>query len=261
VYLLAQFKSIRFIYNNVRFFEHGFYVCTVEEGNPTAIIGTQRSVGNTDGGFYYAELTNPSFTLEIVKLNEKGNVAPLTNYDMKFLRHNLLTSEPAPLISEDNTGLIYYGYFTNITLNNNKKQGYLQADFEMVVPYAHTSVRHYSVRNPNFSDKQIEILCEDEIGNYIPDIVIETLQNSDIVIENLTNGTSITLSSIPQGHKLHIYGEGLLQMIDETEPTRNLFGVSNKKFMELQYGRNVIRVKGYANVDIQCQYRIGLDSL
>lgn len=257
---MAQFKSKNFIYNNIRFYEYGFYFCNVG-GGLSSIIGSQRSVSNTNG-FVQVDYSCPSFRLQIIKLDKENNILPLTDKDIRFLKVNLLLKQPAPLISEDNTGIVYYGIFKNITLNNTRTRGYLDVDFEMTEPHAYTSVRHFYVRNASSSNEtRTNIMCEDEVDKYYPDFVIEVTENGSVTITNHTTNEEMVLNNLVKGEKIHVYGDRVFQMVNETAPEKNVYTNSNGKFISLKYGKNIISLKGYARVDIACQFRIGIETL
>lgn len=260
-----QLRTDDFRFDNRNLSDFGFKVVNVENSANTRKIGLTRTLTTVDGvvGNKVIESiseTQAQFTIVITKFN--GNkIAPITDEDLKQITTWLFkpTDYKELIAIDEESNIIYYGMFidgeqTYVTDDN---RGYITLTFMLDSNHAYGEQVEY-VKAVN-GTVEFNIHFEDNVRNYYyPDIEFDVTGDS-FIIKNTTMNETMSFTGLDSTcqHGI-IYGDGIMTMVSVTNNEVNLRQKSNKKFIRLQNGDNMIQITGNGTFTIKVQPKISL---
>ena len=250
-----QLRTDDFRFDNRNLSDFGFKVVNVENSTNTRKIGLARTLTTVDGVVGQAQIT-----IVISKfIGEK--IAPITDEDLKQITTWLFkpTDYKELIAIDEESNIIYYGMFidgeqTYVTDDN---RGYITLTFMLDSNHAYGEEVEY-VKAVN-GTVEFNVHFEDNVRNYYyPDVEFDVTGNS-FTIKNTTMNETMEFTGLDSTcqHGI-IYGDGIMTMISVTNNEVNLRQKSNKKFIRLQNGDNMIQITGNGTFTIKVQQKISL---
>lgn len=162
----------------------------------------------------------------------------------------VITDDYCEFISEDNEDVIYFLKGVSYTKRfTNNMTGIIDVTFKALSPYGYK----HSVRQIAKGETRFEIENYSNIDdNYKPVITLSNISSSSITITNTTTGkTSFTISNLTSSDKIYI--DNLIGTIRDANGN-NKISNSNRNWIELKKGRNVITVTGSCSMEIESYF-------
>ena len=243
-----------------------FVVVNTSESNKTRKIGLTRSLTTEEGIVGNKTITGIdetvlTITIIISKFDYNNEPTTITDNDLKALTTWLFSpvNYKELIALDEEADIIYYGMFTDgeQTYLNKLNQGYITLTFELDSNHAYGREVPY-VKTVN-GIVEFNIPFEDNIRDYYyPDIEFNVIGNS-FSIKNVTMDETMEFTDLNDScrHGI-IYGDGIMTMISVTNNEVNLRQKSNKKFIRLQNGDNMIQITGNGTFTIKVQPKISL---
>lgn len=228
----------------------------VNTSNDTSFnFGRSKTVNTESGAFQptYTGITSslPSLTLEVFRVDYKGEPCKMTTQDMFELNKWLDRKEPKAL---EMNGFIYYGIFSPQSgkwFPNNF--GLFELKFDMIVPYMYGAM----VNNKFIitTSKIVEIENKSNVDEEVyADIRIKVLSGNTVTIKNLVSGKITTLNNLTVYNIYEIYNQEK-QMVNLTNARENVYTNSNKVYQELVYGVNRFEITTNGKVEVNIMYQ------
>ena len=240
-----------------------FVVVNTSESNNTRKIGLTRSLTTGEGVIGNKTITGideSALTMTIIVSKFNGDEpATITDNDLEVLTTWLFSpvnyKELVALDEEAN--IVYYGMFTDgeQTYLNKANQGYITLTFQLDSGHAYGQIKKIT----KSGGSTFIIDFKNNVGKYYyPDIEFN-VSGSSFSIENMTLGERIEFNNLDANCRRGIiYGEGIMTMISSTDATVNMREKSNRKFLRLQNGANVIKITGSGTFTFHIQPKISL---
>ena len=258
-----QLRTDDFRFDNRNLSDFGFKVVNVQNSTNTRKIGLARTLTTEDGVIGNKVIqsiaeTQGQFTIVISKFNE-DKIAPITDEDLKQITTWLFSpTDYKELIAiDEESNIIYYGMFidgeqTYVTDDN---RGYITLTFMLDSNHAYGQIEKIT----KSGGSTFIIDFKNNVGEYYyPDIEFN-VSGSSFSIENTTLGERIEFNNLDANCREGIiYGEGIMTMISSTDATVNMREKSNRKFLRLQNGANVIKITGSGTFTFHIQPKISL---
>ena len=175
------------------------------------------------------------------------------DYDTTFnFLEWIITDDYCEFISDDNEDIIYFlkgvSYAKRFT---NNMEGIIDVTFKLLSPYGY---KHYK-REILPTENTFDIYNYSNVDNaYKPVITLSEISSDEITIFNTTNGKeafsikNLTSSDI-------IYVDNLMCTIVDSKG-KNRLTDSNRCWIELCKGSNLLSIDGDCNLKIECYYPI-----
>lgn len=253
---MAQFyENIRV--NNISLAQrYGLVTVKVTDNDTSRRFGIERSIEVDDSVgdtpiFIKGKGVRKSFTIELCKIKPNGDIGSVGDNELKDLGRLFFKNDVVML---EHKGLFYYGVFTNgSTSFDRANKGWITLNFEMVVPYPYSRI--YMDNNIVRGGKDIVLFNKSSLkDNIYLDINIIKTGGSAIKIENLTTGDYMIFNNVDIDENIQVLGEGCLEINSITNVDKNVFNNTEfNKFINLKYGKNVIRVTGECKIDFKYQ--------
>lgn len=262
-------QSEHFIFNGVSSQDMGLYIIRMDTGfisNP--LIGSRsintsvrtRSVRALPQGIAKEVI---SFDLQMVLLDDNQQLQEWTPERRSAIAKFLFSDNYASFQTADDLGKIYYGMFTDAqniyTLNNT---GYLELTFTTNANTAWSPVinHYYDLRN---NPSTGTIITVENLSNitkkYEPKIEFvmaesSGLPNKTLEITNISNNNRIfKFEGLRFDEKISV--DNANRIILSSYPVNiNPYEKFNKKWLELVYGLNMLKVKGKCSIQMQMQF-------
>lgn len=241
---MAQFdRYTDFTFNGFNF--AGLYmICTKGSSDLTSQFGNSRSVVEDEGVgdipvFYGIKNECPTPEFSITKVRN-GNIAPFTDDDLKELTRLLFKNTHKPLLIN---GLVYYGIFTKgSNWRVGSGEGIITLNFKLASPYAFSPIMLTPVQV--IGSKTFDVYNKSTNDDLIyPDIEFQLQgESAAITITNMTTGQVVEFNGLDKGEWVYVYNDGVKQIQSKIDNKKNLFGLFNKEWLKLVYGRNVLKV-------------------
>ena len=260
-----QLRTDDFRFDNRKLSDFGFKVVNVENSTNTRKIGLTRTLTTVDGvvGNKVIESiteTQAQITITISKFIEE-KISPITDEDLKQITTWLFkpTDYKELIAIDEESNIIYYGMFIDgeQTCVTDDNRGYITLTFMLDSNHAYGEQVEY-VKAVN-GTVEFNIHFEDNVRNYYyPDIEFDVTGDS-FTIKNTTMNEIMEFTALDSTcqHGI-IYGDGIMTMVSVTNNEVNLRQKSNKKFIRLQNGDNMIQITGNGTFTIKVQPKISL---
>ena len=141
------------------------------------------------------------------------------------------------------------------TYLNKANQGYITLTFQLDGGHAYGQIEKITKSGGSI----FTIDFKNNVGEYYyPDIEFN-VSGSSFSIENTTLGEKIEFNNLDAScRKGVIYGEGIMTIISSTDATVNMREKSNRKFLRLKNGANVIKIIESGTFTFHIQPKISL---
>ena len=251
-----QFRGTTISFNGVNSTRYSLYLCNVGNGLDRQ-LGTGRSFSMDDGNLISVDDDNPTFDIQLVKLNKHGDPSPITDTELFEIKRWLYSPKDFKPLMIDRQPTVYYGMFVGGQIWQNEcNQGYLTLQFQLNSGHAYTTQQNSVYRVNGTKTINLRSKHNYELYNKI-DIEIELTSGNSFTIENLSSGQKMTLTNIPSDTKhIRIYNEDMEQIIDLDNPTKLIRGCFNKVFIHLVNGDNEIKITGNGIVKFISQGKV-----
>lgn len=251
-----QFRGTTISFNGVNSTRYNLYLCNVGNGLDRQ-LGTGRSFSMEDGNLISVDDDNPTFDIQLVKLNKHGDPSPITDTELFEIKRWLYSPKDFKPLMIDRQPTVYYGMFVGGQIWQNEcNQGYLTLQFQLNSGHAYTTQQNSVYRVNGTKTINLRSKHNYELYNKI-DIEIELTSGNSFTIENLSSGQKMTLTNIPSDTKhIRIYNEDMEQIIDLDNPTKLIRGCFNKVFIHLVNGDNEIKITGNGVVKFISQGKV-----
>lgn len=251
-----QFRGTTISFNGVNSTRYNLYLCNVGNGLDRQ-LGTGRSFSMEDGNLISVDDDNPTFDIQLVKLNKHGDPSPITDSELFEIKRWLYSPKDFKPLMIDRQPTVYYGMFVGGQIWQNEcNQGYLTLQFQLNSGHAYTTQQNSVYRVNGTKTINLRSKHNYELYNKI-DIEIELTSGNSFTIENLSSGQKMTLTNIPSDTKhIRIYNEDMEQIIDLDNPTKLIRGCFNKVFIHLVNGDNEIKITGNGIVKFISQGKV-----
>ena len=251
-----QFRGTTISFNGVNSTRYNLYLCNVGNGLDRQ-LGTGRSFSMEDGNLISVDDDNPTFDIQLVKLNKHGDPSPITDTELFEIKRWLYSPKDFKPLMIDRQPTVYYGMFVGGQIWQNEcNQGYLTLQFKLNSGHAYTTQQNSVYRVNGTKTINLRSKHNYELYNKI-DIEIELTSGNSFTIENLSSGQKMILTNIPSNTKhIRIYNEDMEQIIDLDNPTKLIRGCFNKVFIHLVNGDNEIKITGKGIVKFISQGKI-----
>lgn len=251
-----QFRGTTISFNGVNSTRYNLYLCNVGNGLDRQ-LGTGRSFSMEDGNLISVDDDNPTFDIQLVKLNKHGDPSPITDTELFEIKRWLYSPKDFKPLMIDRQPTVYYGMFVGGQIWQNEcNQGYLTLQFQLNSGHAYTTQQNSVYRVNGTKTINLRSKHNYELYNKI-DIEIELTSGNSFTIENLSSGQTMTLTNIPSDTKhIRIYNEDMEQIIDLDNPTKLIRGCFNKVFIHLVNGDNEIKITGNGIVKFISQGKV-----
>lgn len=251
-----QFRGTTISFNGVNSTRYNLYLCNVGNGLDRQ-LGTGRSFSMEDGSLISVDDDNPTFDIQLVKLNKHGDPSPITDTELFEIKRWLYSPKDFKPLMIDRQPTVYYGMFVGGQIWQNEcNQGYLTLQFKLNSGHAYTTQQNSVYRVNGTKTINLRSKHNYELYNKI-DIEIELTSGNSFTIENLSSGQKMTLTNIPSDTKhIRIYNEDMEQIIDLDNPTKLIRGCFNKVFIHLVNGDNEIKITGNGIVKFISQGKV-----
>lgn len=251
-----QFRGTTISFNGVNSTRYNLYLCNVGNGLDRQ-LGTGRSFSMEDGNLISVDDDNPTFDIQLVKLNKHGDPSPITDTELFEIKRWLYSPKDFKPLMIDRQPTVYYGMFVGGQIWQNEcNQGYLTLQFQLNSGHAYTTQQNSVYRVNGTKTINLRSKHNYELYNKI-DIEIELTSGNSFTIENLSSGQKMTLTNIPSDTKhIRIYNEDMEQIIDLDNPTKLIRGCFNKVFIHLVNGDNEIKITGNGIVKFISQGKV-----
>ena len=251
-----QFRGTTISFNGVNSTRYSLYLCNVGNGLDRQ-LGTGRSFSMDDGNLISVDDDNPTFDIQLVKLNKHGDPSPITDTELFEIKRWLYSPKDFKPLMIDRQPTVYYGMFVGGQIWQNEcNQGYLTLQFRLNSGHAYTTQQNSVYRVNGTKTINLRSKHNYELYNKI-DIEIELTSGNSFTIENLSSGQKMTLTNIPSDTKhIRIYNEDMEQIIDLDNPTKLIRGCFNKVFIHLVNGDNEIKITGNGIVKFISQGKV-----
>ena len=232
------FYSNNFTFNNV-----------YSKGENIHLVSEESNILNNYGIPFNIEEDETEVTLSFCYA--KDNTPLEWTYDVivDFLGW-VITDDYCEFISEDNEDVIYFLKGVSYTKRfTNNMTGIIDVTFKALSPYGYK----HSVRQISKGETRFEIENYSNIdNNYKPIITLSNISSSSITITNTTTGkTSFTISNLNNSDKIYI--DNLMGTIRDANGN-NKISNSNRSWIELKKGGNVITVTGSCSMEIESYF-------
>ena len=251
-----QFRGTTISFNGVNSTRYNLYLCNVGNGLDRQ-LGNERSFSMEDGNLISVDDDNPTFDIQLVKLNKHGDPSPITDTELFEIKRWLYSPKDFKPLMIDRQPTVYYGMFVGGQIWQNEcNQGYLTLQFQLNSGHAYTTQQNSVYRVNGTKTINLRSKHNYELYNKI-DIEIELASGNSFTIENLSSGQKMTLTNIPSDTKhIRIYNEDMEQIIDLDNPTKLIRGCFNKVFIHLVNGDNEIKITGNGIVKFISQGKV-----
>lgn len=251
-----QFRGTTISFNGVNSTRYNLYLCNVGNGLDRQ-LGTGRSFSMEDGNLISVDDDNPTFDIQLVKLNKHGDPSPITDTELFEIKRWLYSPKDFKPLMIDRQPTVYYGMFVGGQIWQNEcNQGYLTLQFQLNSGHAYTTQQNSVYRVNGTKTINLRSKHNYELYNKI-DIEIELTSGNSFTVENLSSGQKMTLTNIPSDTKhIRIYNEDMEQIIDLDNPTKLIRGCFNKVFIHLVNGDNEIKITGNGIVKFISQGKV-----
>ena len=164
----------------------------------------------------------------------------------------MITDDYEEFISEDNTSVVYFlkgvGYQKRFT---SSMTGIIDITFEVLSPYAYK----YYEKVVSKEENTFEIYNHSNFdNNYKPIIILSNIASDYITLTNETTGkTPFYIENSTNSNSIYI--DNLMGTITD-ENSNNKLMDSNRSWIELSKGLNVISVDGICDINIKAYYPV-----
>ena len=134
-----QFRGTTISFNGVNSTRYNLYLCNVDNGLDRQ-LGTGRSFSMEDGNLISVDDDNPTFDIQLVKLNKHGDPSPITDTELFEIKRWLYSPKDFKPLMIDRQPTVYYGMFVGGQIWQNEcNQGYLTLQFQLNSGHAYTT--------------------------------------------------------------------------------------------------------------------------
>lgn len=243
---MGQFKANSFKFDGIDSRMFSLSVVNINNDGNISNFGKRNTISEEDGVgeipvFYGIKGGCQELTLELFKCDKEGNPLVITDNDKREISRWLFKNCYKPL---ECNGLIYYCICTDGNLwSNESGMGYFEIKMRMSSPYAYSPIMYKPVTVTN--EKTIEVYNKSTVcENIYPDIEFLLMNEStSIKITNLTTQQVIEFNGLEKQDNIYVYNDGVKQVISKLDATRNIFKLFNKEWLELTYGKNIIKIE------------------
>lgn len=239
-----QFKKDYFSFNGIYSRKYGYKIITLEDGFES-VFGVERSIDKEKGVngediIYGVENSNLTLTVSFTKTDDFNNPLSYTREELNFIARWLFKGEYLPFECD---GLIYYVIFTKGTRwDNFANKGYITLDMEVLNGIAYEPIKE--VERNIVGTNYIYIYNDSTATDIIyPNYEFTLNSGQTLSILNETTGQVISFSGLSVGEKI-IVDNNLKDMRSENNFKKNIYKLSNKQWLYLTNGRNVLKVQG-----------------
>lgn len=253
-----QFKKDYFSFNGIYSRKYGYKIITLDDGFES-IFGLERSVDKEKGVngediIYGVENSDLTLTVSFAKVDEFNNPSAYTKEELKFITRWLFKGEYLPFECD---GLIYYAMFTKATRwDNFANRGYITLEMEVLNGMAYEPVQEIE---KSFIGTNYMYIYNDSTATDIlyPNYEFTLNGGQTLSILNETTGQTVNFSGLSIGEKI-IVDNNLRDMRSENNLKKNIYKLSNKEWLYLANGRNVLKIQGSCSFKISYQNKMCL---
>ena len=243
---MGQFKANSFKFDGIDSRMYSLSVVNINNDGFTSSFGKRNTINEEEGVgevpvFYGVKGECQELTLELFKCDSEGNPLVITDSDKREISRWLFKREPKAL---ECNGLIYYCICTDGNLwTNEASMGCFEIKLRMSSPYAYSPIMYNPIYVTN--SKTIEVYNKSTVDESIyPDIEFLLMGNStSIKITNMTTGQVVEFSGLEKQDNIYVYNDGVKQIVSKIDAKRNIFKLFNKEWLELVYGKNIIKIE------------------
>lgn len=139
--------------------------------------------------------------------------------------------------------------------NNYNNQGYVKIEFECNSPYAYSPIQVAIFDLSNNTTTQI-ITIENKsnvLEIYKPELQIEMKGSTSVKLENLTNsGKIFEITELNNNEVIYVNNE--TEKVYSVLSQTRFNNITNKRFFELVYGKNQIKITGKCKIIVRQQF-------
>ena len=178
----------------------------------------------------------------------KDNIIPFTNEELKFIAKWLFNKKEYLPFECD--GLIYYVIFTKSTMwCNGAGQGYITLDMNVLNGICYEPIQE--IERSAIGVDYIYIYNDSTATDIIyPDYEFTLSSGNYFKITNETTGQVVSFSNINTNEKI-IVDNNIKGMRSEVNAKKNIYNLSNKQWLYLENGRNVLKIEA-----TKCNFKI-----
>lgn len=247
-----QFNKDYFSFNGIYSRKYGYKLMTVED-DATRLFGIERSLNkekgiNNEDILYGVENSDLTLKVSFCKVDDKNNIIPFIEEELKFISRWFFNKKEYLPFECD--GLIYYVIFTKSTIwNNEAGQGYITLDMNVLNGICYKPVERIE---KSFIGVDYIYVYNDSTATDIiyPDYEFTLSSGSSFKITNETTGQIVTFNGINTNEKI-IVDNNIKDMRSETDIKKNIYKLSNKEWLYLENGRNVLKIEA-----TNCKFKI-----
>ena len=240
---MGQFNNDYFSFDGIYSRKYGYKIITLDSENESN-FGLDRSINKEMGVngyniFYGVESNDVTLPVSFCKVDEYNNPLSYTKEELRFISKWLFSKkEPLPFECD---GLIYNVIFTKSTRwNNLANKGYITAEMELIDSVAYEPIKTIEKR---ITGEGYIYLYNDSTATDIiyPNYEFKLIQGNQITITNETTGQIISFNEMKINEKI-LVDNNIKDMRSESDYKKNIYKLSNKQWLYLENGRNVIKI-------------------
>lgn len=263
--MINIFRSQYFTFDGKRSRDYQISIVRMDSKEAKGIFGTDKKLGlgNYNDIAYIKNIEKEPIREKITLMKLKygyNEPLPFTRDELDRLNKWLFKDDFRPFISEDNNGVVGYVRFNKGEDSfNGAMQGEINVEIEMNTchGYSNPLIDHWISNGSKRFTIYNRSNCED--FSY-PDIEFQLTDNTtDIEIINKTLGIAMKFTGLEPNDWIYCSNEGLQTVKSKIDKKRNIFKCfKSRQWLKLAYGRNVIEIKGKAEVKIIQQFPMAL---
>lgn len=260
-----MFYSDKFIFDNITSDEMGVMLVSFENETLQEYGVSYKSNLQSESlygygePFYYDDTKETEeLILNIALVDSKGIPKEWTIEERTKIISWLVQDKFKPFISEDEPEVIHYFKCVGVKKKfNSSMKGVLELTMKPSSPYAYTPIVNHSITVKDNQSHSITIDNTSDIAEaYYPQIEVICLKDGGDVIEifnTSTQSSSLTLFDLKKGERVVI--DGLIKSVFNDDGESRLLN-TNRNWISLKKGKNIIKVLGESEVTIRCQYPV-----
>lgn len=240
---IAQFYNNYFSFDGIYSRKYGYKLITLDKGFES-IFGIDKSINKEKGvngeDIYYGESNNDvSITIAFAKVDDFDIPLTYSKEELRFIS-NWLFNKKGYLPFECD-GLIYYVKFKKGTRwDNSASKGYITLEMDILNGIAYEPIKEAEKRVIN---KDYLYIYNDSTATdkLYPDYYFTLNIGTNFSITNETTGQVISFKGLSTGEKIAI-DNNIKDMRSELNINKNIYKLSNKQWLYLSNGLNVLRI-------------------
>jgi phage-related protein len=257
-----MFNEVNFSYDGISTTAFGLMVVRVgETGMKERPFGVSRNIveekirGKNSPYFYGIEEDPLQFDITL------GKEGVWTDDFKKSVVKWLFKNDYKPLISDDNTGIIYYcmAVGTPKFYDNSKGEGYITLTMRCDSPYAWSLPTTEDYDLSTNTGGQIILLnnTSNIVEYYYPEVEITLMEGTDFSLDNLNDtSNAFAFTDLVAGEVIYVNNQR--KQIITNQPGLFRYDNFNKNWLKLVQGVNQIQVNGKVKLHFEMQFPVSV---